>query len=254
MGDSATIAERAAAGAAFLRTFDRIRIINLDERADRRRQVTAELARIGMSIDGEHVAFHPASRFADAGAFDSIGARGCFSSHLSLLRDAIASGVESVLVLEDDVRFSSPLAAAETMDQLADVRWSIFYGGYNATYAPKAASYDGLLGRIGPEEGFQGTHCVGFRREAIRSLVPYLTAMLARPAGDPAGGPMHVDGAYSWFRGEHPTIETWFAHPMLADQRPSRSDIHAPRMLERLPFVAPLLDVARAVKHRLGRR
>ena len=32
---------------------------------------------------------------------------------------------------------------------------------------------------------------------AIGPLIAYLERMVARPAGHPEGGPMHVDGAYS---------------------------------------------------------
>lgn len=36
---------------------------------------------------------------------------------------------------------------------------------------------------------------------------------------------MHVDGAYSWFRKDHPFLRTLLADPELGYQRPSRSDI-----------------------------
>ncbi len=59
-------------------------------------------------------------------------------------------------------------------------------------------------------------------------MVDYLEAMLQRPKGSPDGGPMHVDGAYSWFRRAHPEVAAYVCTPSVAQQRSSRSDISVP--------------------------
>ena len=58
-----------------LECFDRIRVINLVERRDRRRDMERELAGIGLA-DDPRVAFISALRPNDAGNFTSVGARG----------------------------------------------------------------------------------------------------------------------------------------------------------------------------------
>ena len=83
--------------------FERIVVINLPERTDRRREMTAELRRAGIDRRDPRLQFFAGIRPADAGQYPSIGARGCFESHLGVIREAIRDRVESVLILEDDL-------------------------------------------------------------------------------------------------------------------------------------------------------
>ena len=89
--------------------FDRIRIVNLAHRTDRRREMRRQLARVGLAGD-PRVAFFAAHAFADPGRFYSPGARGCFSSQMTLVEDAAAAG-ESLLILEDDCDFGAAIDA-----------------------------------------------------------------------------------------------------------------------------------------------
>lgn len=235
-------------------SFDRIYILNLPDRPDRRREMTVELRRIGVAIDDRRVTLFPAVRPDAAGDFPSIGAHGCFLSHLAMLRDARDGGANRILILEDDCDFAGGIdrLLPPALDILALLGFDIFYGGYDP---------DGNPGGKGPvatpltladsAAPVRTTHCIGFGRTAIEALVPYLEAMLGRPAGSVDGGPMHVDGAYSWFRKGRPDLTTWLASPQLAHQRPSRTDIAPPGPLDRLP--GPLRVVARWGK-RLWRR
>jgi hypothetical protein len=84
--------------------------------------------------------------------------------------------------------------------------------------------------------------------------VPYLEAMQARPAGDAAGGPMHVDGAYFWFRRAHPHVRAVLATRVLGYQRPSRTDVHAPRWFDRLPGLHRAVELVRGARARFGVR
>ncbi len=72
-------------------------VINLKDRTDRRREMIEQLERVGWSAQ-----FFPAVRPADAGTFPSIGARGCFLSHLALLKQATSG---HILLMEDDLNF-----------------------------------------------------------------------------------------------------------------------------------------------------
>lgn len=243
-----------AAGQSLLATFDRIRIINLRTRKDRRADITREFARLGLSIDGGRVAFHDACRPEEPGGFPSIGTRGCFFSHLQILEAALVDGVRNVLILEDDLDFSDDAEArmSSTLDKLTEHRWGMFYGGHEAYDIP--SNTEGPLVRANPDKGVLTAHFLAFSQEATRLAVPYLTAMAARQAGSPEGGPMHVDGAYGWLRKAYPQIETWLAAPVLGHQRPSRTDIHDLRFFDRMPVLRDIAAVARRLKRRQIRK
>lgn len=244
-----TIAERLFA------SFDRLYILNLPGRADRRRDMAGELARIGTGFDDPRVRLFPAIRPADAGDFPSIGAQGCFLSHLAVLREARDSGCRNILILEDDCDFAGAIETLlpAALDRLDLLGADIFYGGYalpeGLAVAQPMATPLMLANSATP---IRTTHMIGFARGAIDALIPYLGAMLTRPRGSPEGGPMHVDGAYGWFRASRPDLSTWLAHPRLGHQRPSRTDIAPPGPLDRLP--GPLRRVARWGKRLWVRR
>lgn len=221
--------------------YDRVRIINLPERTDRRREMDVELARLG--LDGARtIEYFPAVRPADAGVFESIGANGCFHSHFTILRQALEAE-ESVLVLEDDCTFR---AEASTYRKQPDTE--IFYGGWGSASRPDDLVNSDLI----------GAHFMGFSLPVLRELVPFLQSLLdlrtrfdpavVRSNFDPRIRPP-VDGAYIWFRRYHPEYETEFA--MLADQRPSASDIAERKWFDKLPGVRTLANRARRVKQRL---
>jgi len=239
------------AGRTLLDTFSRVRIINLRARADRRAEVKAELERLGLAVDGDHIAFHDACRPEDAGNFPSIGARGCFTSHFDILAEAQAAGVPNVLILEDDLDFSRDVEQRlpAVLAKLRAAPWSIFYGGYEL---PEGELTGDLLSMADPAFPVRTTHFVAFNRDAIEAAVPYLSRMAARPNGHPEGGPMHVDGAYNWLRQAYPDFATWLATPMLGHQRPSRTDIHALGFVDRTPVLRELAGIARRVKRRLA--
>src|SRR5262249_35421747 len=102
-------------------------IINLEHRTDRRAAMQRELSRVDWP--GE---FFPAIRTPSAGGFPSVGARGCFLSHLEVLRKARALGVRRLVILEDDLNFAPDLAARWTsaISELEGLKWSIFYPGH----------------------------------------------------------------------------------------------------------------------------
>jgi len=88
--------------------FDRVVLINLKRRPDRLARIKRELRRcrwpfkqpeIFEAVDGL-VARPPASWSASPGAW------GCLESHRQILSRALADGVKSILILEDDVCFT----------------------------------------------------------------------------------------------------------------------------------------------------
>jgi glycosyl transferase, family 25 len=221
---------------------DRIYVINLPERVDRRREMEQELARVGVAADAAKLTWFPAVRPSDRGVFPSIGARGCFLSHLQVLRSARDAKLSRILILEDDVDFEPdfPSRFAQAMDQLERQPWCVFYGTYRLeeplphTLAP--------LAKIEPSLRVSTTQFMVIQGPTIADLVGYFESMLSRPEGHPDGGPMHVDGAYSWFRNAYPDRQTFLATPVIVHERPSRTDIHDLGWQDRWPIVK---DVAR---------
>ena len=227
--------------------FERIYIVNLAERADRRRQMDAELASFGLRADGRRIRYFRAIRPEDAGEFPSLGARGCFMSHLAIVGEALADGLSSVLVLEDDLGFSPLLCEVPPamVDRLRAGRWDFAYLGHVATSSESArpAWQETAL-------PLATTHFYALNGPVIGRVHEHLQACLRRPPGHPLGSPMHVDGAYSVFRMHHPEVVTLIATPSLGGQRSSRSDIHPNRWYDRLPLSRQLVGLARELTNR----
>lgn len=237
--------------------FDRICVISLASRGDRRRDVTRELARIDLKPGTGIVQFFDAVQPADAGYFPSIGARGCFMSHLSILEQARRDGINALLVLEDDVTFVRDITKRLPVitSLLKGRNWEIFYGGYKETLEEVSVGADQCLVNVDPDMAVCQTHCIGFRGPAIGEAASFLKAISERAAGSIDGGPMHVDGAYSWYRSTYRDRRTLAALPAIAYQRPSRSDIFVEiAWYDRLSFLRRLLLILRRWKHRLLRK
>ncbi|AMV37088.1 glycosyltransferase family 25 protein [Planctomyces sp. SH-PL62] len=231
--------------------FDQVYVVNLPSRADRRKEMAAQLERVGSSLVGRNVSLFPAIRPESADGFPSIGARGCFLSHLNILRDADARGLNRILILEDDLDFAPDFLQreGEVARLLEDAGWGLFYGGY-VLIEPIGSAASGPVHALASTQGVRTTHFVGFQGEAIAEVITHLEAILTRTPGDPEGGPMHVDGAYSRFRAGHPDCRTLLATPELGDQRASRTDIHELQWYDRTPLIRNLVAILRRGRNR----
>lgn len=225
--------------------FDRIYIINLPYRTDRKAEMAEQLRKIGLSFDSANVVLFPAVRPEQAMGFPTIGTRGCFLSHLGVLQDAARAGLSRVLILEDDLNFSADFLQRmpEVINALQSKSWSVFYGGYRLMSSVQLG--DGVLQEVGADISIETAHFIAMAGDAIPQAAAYLEAMLARPAGDPNGGPMHVDGAYNWFRRQYKGAGTVIALSELGFQRASRTDIHDLNWYDKWPLVRQLAGVAR---------
>lgn len=213
--------------------FQALYLINLPSRPDRRREMAVELGKVGLALDHPRVRLFPAIRPAEPAGFRTIGAHGCFMSHLGVLREARQRGLERILICEDDLDFAdeTPSRLQAVVAALKARAWGVFYGGHRLPSQP-----DGLAA-IPSAHPIDTAHCVAFDGAAIAGLVDFLQALLARPPGHPEGGPMDVDGAYTWYRRLHPELTTLAAFPVLGHQRRSRTDIHKLRWFDRAPLV-----------------
>jgi glycosyl transferase family 25 len=214
--------------------FERIRVINLRHRTDRRSEMEAQLARVGLLGD-PRVAFHAASAADGKGLFSSRGAHGCFLSHYAVLKEAAEAG-QSVLILEDDCDF---LRGASTY---ALPEFDVFYGGYTASDPENPADSEII-----------GAHFMGYSARAAKAAAQYLADYLrpdfpldpkaaAEPGFDPAIRPP-FDGALVWFRRAHPELRTVFA--ILGVQRASRTDIGEQRWFDKIPGLRAIAGLAR---------
>ena len=235
--------------------FERIFIINLPARTDRQAEIAAQLKGIGLSLDDANIELFPAVRPDSPDGFPSIGARGCFMSHLGVLRTAQRLGLQRVAIFEDDLDFAANfnVRIASVIERLASTNWSMFYGGYHMAQPSRGLAHDGIV-ESQPDELIGTTHFVVFQGEAISAAVHYLEQILSRPAGDPDGGPMHVDGAYNWFRRANPQFKTLLITPELGFQRASRTDIHDLRWYDTMPLVRHGAAYLRLFKNALMRR
>jgi glycosyl transferase family 25 len=211
-------------------SFDRIRVVNLAHRRDRRAQMEGELRRIGLAGD-PRVSFFPAFRPEDRGDFTSIGARGVYASQKAILDQAAEAG-ESVLILEDDCDFEPHVTHYE-----APEAWDIFYGGY------EPSNWADLQG-----SDIIGAHMMGFSATGARLMSNYLRDLSYTGIHPP------IDGAYVWFRRAHPGVVTHFAAPPLGHQRSSRTDIASLAFFDRWPGLRSMASAARRINRGIRRR
>ncbi|WP_205480820.1 hypothetical protein [Sphingomonas arenae] len=221
--------------------YDRIRIVNLPARTDRRAEMIAELQAIGQATNPT-LAFFDAIQVEDAGLFRCAGSHGCYLSHLQILEEASRAG-ESVLILQDDCEFL-PAVHDDNLPTDCD----ILYGGYLASDPSDLHGSDII-----------GAHCMGFSARAAAKAAAYLRSLLdlstspdpkaaAQPGFNPSMRPP-IDGACVWFRRAHPELTTVFH--LVANQRSSRSDIAPPRFYDRVWGLRSLTALARSLKRQL---
>ena len=219
-------------------------VINLAERKDRRAQITRELEAAGMPFSPGKVEIFPAVRPIEALGFPSPGVRGCFLSHLGILKLARERRLSSVLILEDDLVIS-PLVREfqdHILSFLSTARWDMVYFGHIEQVSNQ--SPPGFIPFTGP---LVTAHFYAVNGPLIGRLIDYLEQVQTRPPGDPDGGPMHLDGALNMFRQRNPDTVTLIAQPNLGWQRPSRSDLHS-TWLQSAPVFRHGYDLARNVR------
>lgn len=231
--------------ASMLSMFERTFIVNLPKRVDRRRHILAELARIDVRLQPGRVELFPAIRPTSDGGFPSIGALGCFLSHRTIIKQAVADKLENVLIVEDDLKFIHDIKRRlpVVVDSLFSKDWQFAYLGH---VEPDLVSQSPLW-EVPYNRGFSCSHFYALHRSLMPDLLDFLEGVERRPPGSPDGGPMHVDGAFSFFRSIHPNIRTYAAVPALGGQASSRSDITI-GWPDRIPGLRPAISLARSAR------
>jgi len=227
----------------FFSAFPRGYIVNLEERKDRRSEIEKEFINLGIALEDTNINFFKAVRPDNAAGFPNIGARGCFLSHLNILRDALNDNLSRILIMEDDLAISQKLIEYqdELISALDNSDWDIIYFGHFLNFPDESQHLTPYT------DGVRSTHFYAVNGKTIPLLVEFLETVLGREPGDPAGGPMHVDGAISTFRAQNPTIKTLLVNPSVGGQRSSKSDI-SPGILDKLPIINTIVKVLRKLK------
>jgi glycosyl transferase family 25 len=218
--------------------FERIRIVNLPHRNDRRKQMDRQLAKVGLLGD-PRVSYQKAYQFAEALNFRTAGSRGCFTTHREIITEAAEKG-QSVLIFEDDCDFTP-----EAKQYHLRAPWDIFYGGYIASDPADPQNSDII-----------GSHFIGLSAAAAKKAAAYFArypdpdlppqpSAASEPGLDPAVRP-GTDGAYVWFRRAHPELVAVFAQ--ISVQRASRTDIGHLKWFDQMPVVREIVGAARRLK------
>jgi glycosyl transferase family 25 len=215
-------------------------VINLEHRRDRKTEMEDQLRRVGWQAT-----FFSAVQPDSEAGFPSIGARGCYLSHLAVLRHGLPYNAH-ILIMEDDLNFVPGFSRIwnPTFDGLEQTDWSIWYPGHILGIHKTG------LQIIDPNLGLRCAHFILFNRSAVKKVIDGLEAILGRPPGHPCGGPMHVDGAYSTIRAQNPDLKTFVFSPSLGFQRSSRSDIANVKFYDRISLLRPIVSKLRVFKRR----
>ena len=232
---------------SLLSKFPATYLINLPERKDRLRSATKELARIGWKLGAAGVQLYPAQKFEDRGRFPNVGCRGLFFSHMACLQEAQRQGQSNVILLEDDIAFTSslPRLTASILWQLDNIQWDFCYLGHEQTGDIGQANYRTTEVKLVPYRGhILQSHFILFNGRVISRLIAHLDRVTSGIEGDQEYGPMPIDGAYNIFR-RNSDVHTVIASPKLGWQRPSRSDI-TPRSFDNW---RPVESLTSAIRH-----
>jgi glycosyl transferase family 25 len=231
--------------------FDRLAIIHLPERTDRFRALGAELARIGIDIRGSKVTIPDAPKPADANGFPSRGVYGNFLSHLGILEAALRDGLESVWVLEDDAIFSRrfPREAKVLVAALRAQPWDLCFLGHSL-----GRELGGMpRGLVPYHDRLYWSHCYAVHKRVLPRLVEYFKETMTNPAGDPRGGRLYIDAAYTLFRRLNPDVVTLVANPVLSAQRGSQSSLGHAHWYDRGALLRLPIVLARNLRDELWR-
>ncbi|MDE1163424.1 MAG: hypothetical protein PW792_15985 [Acidobacteriaceae bacterium] len=233
--------------------FDGIFVLNLPERSERLTATRAELQRLDPAA-AARLQVAPGVRATEAHGFPSIGAYGCFLGHLNILRNARDRGLERILVLEDDVSFDPELWKQDwpaVQTALETAAWHIASLGFEDSVSTPDSSGGPLLPVVEP---LMLAHCYAVHGRTLAAMISFLEEMMAREPGDPAGGPMHYDGALFHYTRDCAGVVRLRPRISLAGQRSSRSDIAGGRWFDRgVPWLRKAAERLRGVKNRLER-
>lgn len=222
--------------------FDRIAVISLPQRSDRRARLRANLLQHGLATDSDLTWVEavdgnltPPPAWWQTGP----GAWGCRASQLAVLESAQRDGLETVLILEDDAHFHHRSREwLEMVMPLVPDDWDFLFLGGQHIFEPKPTADPRLL----KGTGITRTHAYAVHRRAFASVIEQVSD-LDLYQSNPS---WHIDHQYG--QGIHDGL--WQAYSpawWLAAQEEGQSDINIRSLFRRwwvtgnhywrLPFV-----------------
>ena len=190
------------------RMFEGAFLINLDSRPERLSRSVAELDRYGL---GDCVTRMPAFRHEH-------GMYGCSVSHLEAVRYARWKGWRSVLILEDDIRFSADFAqdAAQALHDLALQKWGVFQFG-----ALNPDNIEFVTPHLFRFRGAAGAHAVALHERVFDFVIERYVCELDRGNWDQPSHLPFDEYVNNYLADE---FETFASVKLLISQYPGRSD------------------------------
>jgi GR25 family glycosyltransferase involved in LPS biosynthesis len=230
--------------------FDRVRIINISSRKDRRLETVEEFTRNGFHIDDEKIGFFEAVTPSEGNGFPSVGVRGCFLSHLGVLEEAMRLNLKNILILEDDIQFSRNISqyGKEAIESLEGMEWDIVYFGHPFEENSNLPAWKAV------DRPIHLAHFYAVNGKCFGKLRDFLFQILERPPGHPDGGPMHYDAALNTLIHKNKEISAYYFTWNCGYQRPSRTDLHELSILDRVPLLRPVMGMLRRLKAKNLRR
>jgi glycosyl transferase family 25 len=227
--------------------FDRIAVIHLPEREDRYDSLARELRAIGADIRHPKVEIPFAPMPEDANGFPSRGVYGNFLSHLAILRQAMNDGLRNIWVLEDDAIFSRRMCCNQDalVQNLSGRTWDLCFFGHSLDKKRLATMPIGL---VSATADFKWAHCYAANARVLPRLVTHLEQAVNRPVGDPLGGKLYIDAAFTLFRHFNPDVVVLAANPVLSVQKGSVSSLAQRRGYDDIVLARPVVAAARDVR------
>ena len=173
-------------------------------------------------------------------------------SHLGILKDALADGLDTIWILEDDAIFSNRMVyqQEQIVDFLQQSSWDLCFFGHSLKHE-LAGFKRGLVPHTAP---FTWCHCYAVHARVLPRLLSYLESTESNPPGHPSGGKVYIDGAYNLFRKFNPDVVSLVANPVLSLQRGSVSGLGHNRWYDHYRIVPSLVFQARVVRDEIWRR
>ena len=200
--------------------FSHIYCLNLNRRPDRWESAQEQFKQYGIAdierfpaIDGKDVISEYSTRL-------NAGEVGIILSNIKIIEDAKQNKYASILILEDDISFSSELNNIDSYFAALPENWdAIYIGGnpntHNTAFGVENRPPHHVNDRIGKMHNTYATHAVGLREsmydiviEEIRSLDAQLDVCFQR-----------LQNRYNWYCFKSATGEA------IATQMPNYSDI-----------------------------
>lgn len=131
-------------------------------------------AQIGNSIDTLHSTFYDKLKKTNKNIYGAVF--NCALEHYTIVKQAYLRGVNTILVLEDDIKFIDNISAVEKAFTQLPSQWDVlkFYNGFNARQnsIPKYNCEDDLWNKITTKfKSEESTACYAFNRDAMKFYI-----------------------------------------------------------------------------------